>query len=266
MEVVRRAVMVAVLLSIVGEIPAADVLRLVRDDGRDVATTSWALLRAPFHGTANDYHNAGRVILSLAAISLLDRSLRSPALDASGSWTDAVNDIGHAWGSPKPTAIATAGFYGLGLLANDSGLRRIGLEIGESFLLAGIGTQLLKYSLGRHRPFLDHGPYRFAGPTTEDRFQSCPSGDTETAFSLASVLTAESRSLPVGFVLYSLSAATMFQRLHRDRHWFSDTMTGAVIGTVVGWGVVRYHRQRSNTTRSLSISPTTHGAELSFNW
>jgi membrane-associated phospholipid phosphatase len=177
-----------------------------------------------------------------------------------------VDDIGHAY-QGVPVEAATAGaLYAYGLAAHNSAVRRVSAEIVEAYLIAGGGTQVLKYAIGRARPFNNQGPSHFVGPTVHNRNHSFPSGDCGSAFAFSTVLTAESRSLPVGVILYSLAATTAFQRLNRDQHWLSDVIGGAVWGTAVGLAVVNMNRKLVVSGKSVTVQPSRQGigVQLSF--
>jgi hypothetical protein len=226
---------------------AESVARTVAHDARQTGRVTWHMLQTPFRGDAEDYALAGGILMGIAALSTLDRSVRHIADSSGGNWAETVSDVGHFYQRTGLTFALAGAFYAIGLAADQPSLRRTGQEVIESFCLSGLGSQLVKHTLGRNRPVAENGPYHFAGPNWKDVDQSFPSGDTVVAFSLSTVLAAEAKSLPVSVALYSLAAATAFQRLHRDRHWFSDTVGGAVWGTAVGWGVVYAHRREENS-------------------
>jgi len=238
----------------------------IRDDARDAAHVSWMMLRAPLRGDAQDYLIAGGIIVAVAGLSSLDRTVRTAARNNNPSWAETVSSVGKTWGGAEATGVVFVGSYGIGLISRSQSLRRIGLETAESFLLAGLGSQIIKHTLGRDRPYVENGPYHFVGPNLDNKHQSFPSGDTETAFALSSVLAAESGSVPAGVIFYSLAAATAFQRIHRDKHWLSDTVGGAVLGTAVGWGVIHYHRKLKNSGVHSSVLPGALGIRLSIEW
>jgi membrane-associated phospholipid phosphatase len=104
------------------------------------------------------------------------------------------------------------------------------------------------------------------GFNSKDVHQSFPSGDVVKAFSLSTVLAAEAKSLPISLALYSLAAATAFQRLHRDRHWFSDTVSAAALGTAVGLAVVHAHRSSANSGTAATVAPTANGVAATVNF
>jgi hypothetical protein len=245
---------------------AESVIRIVVSDARQTGRATWRVLQTPFQGDAKDYALAGGIVAGMAALSTLDRSVRHVADSSGGQWAQNVADVGHAYQQTELTFAIAGAFYAAGLVANRPSLRRTGQEVIESFCLSALGSQFLKHTLGRDRPPAGKGPYHFVGPNWKDMDQSFPSGDTVVAFSLSTVLAAEAKSLPVSAALYTLAAATAFQRLHRDRHWLSDTVGGAAWGTAVGWGVVRAHRSLSNSSPQVSIVPCANGLGLAMNW
>jgi hypothetical protein len=78
----------------------------------------------------------------------------------------------------------------------------------------------IKYTVGRERP---------DGSSNN----SFPSGHTATAFMCATMLHKEyglTRSAWYSVAGYTVATATAFSRQVNNRHWMSDTMTGAAIG------------------------------------
>ncbi|MCX6600986.1 MAG: phosphatase PAP2 family protein [bacterium] len=260
-----RAALLLVLWA-AGNARAECVTRTLAHDARQTGRVTWRLLQAPFRGDAEDYALAGGILMGIAALSTLDRSVRHVADSSGGQWAETVSDVGHFYQRTGLTFAVAGAFYAAGLLAAEPSLRRTGQEVVESFCLSALGSQLVKRTLGRNRPVAENGPYHFAGPNWKDVDQSFPSGDTVVAFSLSTVLAAEAKSLPVAVALYSLAAATAFQRLHRDRHWLSDTVGGAVWGTAVGLGVVQAHRSLSDTHSDAALVPGANSITLTLNW
>jgi membrane-associated phospholipid phosphatase len=81
-------------------------------------------------------------------------------------------------------------------------------------------------------------------------YQSFPSGHATAAFAFASAVTAQAtvghpgRRWSVGLPLYAVAAGTAWARIHDNRHWASDVVGGAAVGTVAGLATVRFHRAR----------------------
>jgi len=122
-------------------------------------------------------------------------------------------------------------------------------------LIGAAANVPMKDFFGRARPFVDT-----TGPNPDDwqlgrgwsrggRYQSFPSGHSVAAFAAAGAVTAETSAywpaatyFLIGPVLYGGAAAVGLSRMYNNRHWASDVIMGAAIGTFAGMKVVRYHR------------------------
>ena len=145
------------------------------------------------------------------------------------------------------------GMYLAGRASKDHKLADLGLH-GTEALLVGEGlASLMKGVFGRGRPYLtpqDPNPddwHRFRGFRSNDAYRSFPSGHAVAAFAAGSAVTAEmSRWHPesrwlVGAVMYGGAGLVGLSRMYNQRHWASDVIIGAAIGTFAGNKVVRYH-------------------------
>ncbi len=216
------------------------------------------MLRAPLHGSSEDYLIAAGILSGIALSSTLDRSVHTAALKASGPWVKTVDDIGHIYQTPYVTFGTAGALYVVGALEKSPRTRRVGWEIVESYAIAGAGTQMVKQAVGRHRPYQGDGPFSFSGPSVKNGHLSFPSGDVTVAFSFASVLAAETHTVPTTVLFYSLGALTVFQRWNRNQHWFSDTVGAAAWGTAVGLGVVHFNRLRAASPVKITAGVQSH--------
>jgi hypothetical protein len=153
---------------------------------------------------------------------------------------------------PGSTIIGVS-MYGVGRLTKEKRLEQLGLHGTEALVLgAGVGT-VLKDFFGRARPFVDTtGPnpddwQLLRGFKVDDRYRSFPSGHTTAAFAAAAAVSAETSrwwpwaSYTIGPLMYGGAAAVGLSRMYNNRHWASDVILGAAIGTFAGTKVVRYH-------------------------
>ncbi|HEY4659829.1 MAG TPA: phosphatase PAP2 family protein [Gemmatimonadaceae bacterium] len=176
-----------------------------------------------------------------------------------GSWArasdlqrnDGVRNVltgARVFGDPG-SVILGAALWGGGALAGDRATSTDGLRALEAVALAGAVTWLVKGATGRARPATnpaDARDFRFGrGFGDRSDFQSFPSGHTTAAFAFAAAITARvaqrapHRARWLGPVLYGAAALTGFSRVYDDRHWASDVVLGAGIGTASGLLVVR---------------------------
>ena len=143
--------------------------------------------------------------------------------------------------------------YAVGRLSKSDRLAELGLHGTEALVLGSVFGTVLKNTFGRARPYVDTVPnpdnwQLLRGWKGQDKFRSFPSGHTTAAFAAAAAVTAEmSRWYPssiwyIGPSMYGGATLVGLSRMYDNRHWASDVIMGAAIGTFAGNKVVRYHR------------------------
>jgi membrane-associated phospholipid phosphatase len=159
------------------------------------------------------------------------------------------------------------GLYAVGRVTKRPNLADLGWHGTEALLISSGITGLLKGTLGRARPFvtadtLAHD-FKFGGGFGDSDRQSFPSGHTTTAFAAASAVTSEVRRMwpkytwYVAPVLYGGASLVGLSRMYHNKHWASDVVLGAAIGTFSGLKVVRYsHAHPDNQLDKLILRTT----------
>jgi membrane-associated phospholipid phosphatase len=166
------------------------------------------------------------------------------------------------------------GLYAVGRIAKKPNMADLGWHGTEAVLISSGVTGLLKGMLGRARPFvtgdtLTHD-FKFGGGFANSDRQSFPSGHTTTAFAAASAVTSEVRRMWPKYtwyaapVLYGGATLVGLSRMYHNKHWASDVVLGAAVGTFSGLKVVRYsHAHPDNPIDKAilhaTISPDGHG-------
>ncbi len=105
-------------------------------------------------------------------------------------------------------------------------------------------TYLLKFVVNRTRP--NGEPYSF------------PSGHSTSAFSGATMIQMN-HGWKWGAPAYLLAGYVAYSRVKVDKHYVSDVIAGAVIGTGVSYLVCRYWPQRWNEKLSVTANHRTIG-------
>jgi membrane-associated phospholipid phosphatase len=145
------------------------------------------------------------------------------------------------------------GMYAIGRVSGEHRMADLGLHGSEALLVGELLGGVIKGFAGRGRPYLDPqdpnpdnwGLMRGFGPG--ESYRSFPSGHATAAFAAAATVTAEmSRWSPntrwlVGTAMYGGAGMVGLSRMYNNRHWASDVIIGAAIGTFAGNKVVRYH-------------------------
>ena len=137
-------------------------------------------------------------------------------------------------------------YGGAGYLVKKEKMKETALLSLESFLVSGAITVGVKGAVGRARPDVG-GKSDFRPFSLDLEYTSFPSGHASDAFSIASVFADMHDSPSVGVAAYSIASLVGLQRIYADRHWASDVLVGAAIGTVVGKSVVYLHKERKDS-------------------
>jgi membrane-associated phospholipid phosphatase len=135
----------------------------------------------------------------------------------------------------------------------------------ESVVGASMLNQIVKFSVGRERPFVRALPPGEKGTTADpdDNNLSFYSGHTSFTFSVAvaSGTVASLRGYRAAPWIWAsgltLAGATGYFRIAADKHYFTDVLTGAAVGSFVGFAVPYWlHRGKGGGAASESSAVT----------
>ncbi|MDI1481778.1 phosphatase PAP2 family protein [Polyangium sp. y55x31] len=134
------------------------------------------------------------------------------------------------------------------------------LVILQSMVVAADLTQIVKFSVGRARPLLEYGTVAPDERDNRDNNLSFFSGHTSFTFSAAvasgTVATLKGyRAAPFIWATgLTIAAATGYLRMAADKHYFSDVMVGAIVGSAVGFVVPWLHRPTTSKDAGARLS------------
>ncbi len=197
------------------------------------------LASRPAHLDARDWRNLGLSALAIGGAMALDDEIRtSVQRHRSARGDDAARTFRPIANLTGP-ALLLGGLWTGGVLAGNATLAAIGRDGVEASLLSVVlATPALKKAVGRARP--DEG----LGSTTFEpfsSFQSFPSGEATQAFTIAAVVAAHSENPWVEGIAWGTAGLVCLERIYLDRHWASDVVAGALIGTGIGHWVAHRH-------------------------
>jgi membrane-associated phospholipid phosphatase len=154
-----------------------------------------------------------------------------------------------------------------------------GVLVVEATALALDLNQVVKFSVGRERPYVH------ALPAADKRRTADPADNNTSFFSFhatfafalatsASTLAFLRRHRWAGWVLgagLTVATTTAYLRVAADRHYLSDVLTSAAVGSAVGFGVPWvFHRRapevRSSAVRLVPLAAQGGGAGVSLLW
>ncbi len=202
--------------------------------------------------TTKDFVAAGAFAAGTVAMFPLDerlaKHLTNPGAQANKFFSNASKGV--EWiASPGPYLIGGT-LYAVGRLGHYDRVADLGWHGTEAVFVADVLTYVLKGVNGRSRPYVsnDTNPrdYKFLKGFGDGSRQSFPSGHTTSAFAAAAAVTAETGTwwprskCVIGPLMYGGATMVGLSRMYHNKHWASDVVLGAAIGTFSGWKVVQY--------------------------
>lgn len=203
--------------------------------------------------TSRDAVLAGGFVLATIAMYPVDRYAARRLQTPSRQENRVVRKAAKAFefmGTPGSIIIGGS-LYVIGRAGGNERMADIGLH-GTEAVFVSLGTVgLLKGLAGRGRPLLDVGnPSDFQlgrGFRRDDNYRAFPSGHAAMGFAAAAAVTAETSNwwpkstIYIAPLMYGGAALIGASRMYNNKHWASDVVMGAAIGTFAGLKVVRYH-------------------------
>jgi membrane-associated phospholipid phosphatase len=218
---------------------------------------------APARWDRRDWLTLGGIVAGIGTVAAFDqdieRAIRRARNNTLTNIFDNVQPLGNEY------AIGIVGtFYIYGEFFKDPRAKTTALDaISATAIASGIVTNSFKYVIGRGRPTDGRGAYNFRPFSGQDSFSS---GHTTEAFVLASVISEHYDSLWVQVPAYGLASAVGYARLNNNRHWPSDVLAGATIGTFVGKTVVHFNQRHRQVSIQPIVGPDIRGAQVSMPW
>ncbi len=177
-----------------------------------------------------------------------------------------INTALYQLGQGFPSLLIGAGLLTYGKINNDYRAMSTASQLAESFILMGVGTQLLKRISGREtpghatvrggkwRPFPSFSNYQNNTPI----YDAFPSGHLATLMSTVTVFTEnypEKKWIkPTGYVITGLVGYAM---INTDVHWISDYPLAIALGYLCAKQVAKSNRSVNNgKEKSLTNSLT----------
>jgi membrane-associated phospholipid phosphatase len=171
------------------------------------------------------------------------------------------------------TLVVSGALLAAGAAAGSEGIRDVGRHGLEAVVIAELLTRGVKAVAGRARPNVnpdDPRDFELGRGWGDNRYQSFFSGHASDAFAAATVFTAETArrnpgwEWPVGAVLYGSAALVGVSRMYNNKHWATDVLAGAALGTLVGLQVVRFHDPNDDDDEELVPDGGSPGATVSL--
>jgi hypothetical protein len=232
-------------------------ISIFMEDGLTLATS-------PFSFTTTDWLKTGALVLATGLAFSLDPKIKEEVNSHQSASLDKTTGFGEKYGSISYAGIFAGGMYLTGKIFDNKSIATTGRMLTESVLYSGLAVSLLKYTVGRSRPYTNEGPETMFTYSFQEANVSFPSGHTATAFAVSTVLANRIDNPIATVALYGLAGFTGYQRIYDNKHWFSDVFIGAAIGYFIGSSIVNSEENRENENfwGSMDIMPSVSSSGL----
>jgi len=199
-------------------------------------------------------------LLTLAAVSgtglllmAFDQEIRDQVQERRTASSDKAASVFTAFGNGAALLGLSAALYAAGEIGHDDGLRKTALLSLESLTMASLLVWMTKFLAGRARPYSGESSGSFHPFALESEHWSLPSGHSAAAFSVATTIAMQSRSVLVDIAAYTMACLVGISRVHDNKHWASDVFLGSVLGYFVSREIVRLNRPEAKKTLSVGL-------------
>jgi membrane-associated phospholipid phosphatase len=240
-----KTILAALLVSVSSSAFANDSISYPAMVWDDVTYT----LSAPTRWEKSDWQQVGWESLAvLGTVAIIDKPVRNYMVKQdqnNKAWLQ-VEKFGREY------AVGTVGvFFVAGLVGDETSMHVAQDAVAASLISSGIIGVATKTVVGRSRPLQNKGTTNFA--PFQDMNSSFFSGHATQAFTLAAVISESYDETWIDVTAYSLASLAAVARTYHDKHFASDVLTGAIVGTLVGKSVVAHNKDlRGN---KLSVMP-----------
>jgi len=203
------------------------------------------IVSSPLHWERPDWIKASLLIGITAGLYALDQDIQDWVQENRNDASDEIASAARLFGDGRYVLPPMGLLYLYGRMSEDDRAERTALLGLESVVVSGIITQAVKFAGHRHRPG-DGGAYdEWDGPGLSTSNLSFPSGHTQTAFAIATVIASEyGDTAAVAPLAYGIATLTALSRINDNAHWSSDVFFGAAIGFFTAKKIVSLHNER----------------------
>ncbi len=196
--------------------------------------------------------------LVLASLVAFDEPTRQAVLSWDSDVSDGISTFGRWYGhGGSSIPYLLVGTFAIGAATEGvTGIKK-GVAIVAGTLAGGLANEAVNLAVGRKRPNEDLGPLRFDPITTQH--SSFPSGHTALAFSIAGSIDAVTTGWVPAALAYGAASITGLSRIVDDKHWLTDVVGAAVIGTLVSRTVAGAVNRGLNKPASPEMEATAGG-------
>ncbi len=211
-------------------------LSFPKDSYKTIRNDSKYLISAPTRWDLLSYLRILGMSTAVLSTGYFDEDIHDFVQSRKTNWDYIIVNLAHFGGENGAVLVGAfylSSLYIWGAIKEDESLKRFAFKSAEAVAYMGIIIGIIKVLVGRNRPDFSNSAYVFTPPGLDDEKESFPSGHAGLAFALATSTARRYKNPVVRTFAYGLATLVALSRVYRARHWPSDILAGAIIGTSV---------------------------------
>jgi membrane-associated phospholipid phosphatase len=210
-------------------------------------------LASPAHWKGSDFLKLSAVLGAGLVLGLVDRNIRETVIERRTQGSKDFFGVVTRFGDGVFVGGFLAGLFATGAIAGSDGLKTTAWLGLESYLASSVFSTVLKFAVGRARPWADEGSHRFHPFSFRSMYTSMPSGHSTVVWSVATVIADRTDSVLVDIACYGAATLASLSRIHQDKHWASDVLIGSAIGYFTAKKICALNRNTEGPKLSASF-------------
>jgi len=213
-----------------------------KDYWKGYVSDTKSIITSPSRWQGSDWLTATLVTGTTFCLYIFDEDIRDFAQDNRSDTGDDITSFMKVFGDGRYTLPPLGLLYVYGHYKENKRALRTTLLGLESFIISGAFTQVIKFTGHRYRPSSGDSPRKWDGPGLSTSNLSFPSGHSQTAFSIATVVASEYEEY--GFIpplAYGTATLSALSRVYDNDHWASDVFFGSALGYFTAKEIIRLH-------------------------
>ncbi len=201
------------------------------------------------------YQFAGSTLL-VGTMVTMDEVLNIPFQNWQTDFAEKFGEVGNVVGSPAFQLSLSGAALGVGYISKNKNWQHFALDNLQAQIFTGGITFVIKELTHRARPETGEDNYAWYGPFKGSENKSFFSGHTALSFSTATMVYLHTgRKWWVALLGYSAASAVGISRMQRQKHWASDVVGGALVGTATAQFIYNQQQKRRAQQKRLKALP-----------
>lgn len=201
------------------------------------------IITAPLQWKPKQFISAGLVCGGVIALTYYDDEITSWFQKNKTHTTSQTTQVLQPMGNGLVVLGGSAALFAIGALTHEPNTACAGLQNVKAVLISSAFIFGVKHLTHRSRPSVNQGSNNWNLLSNEWEYTSFPSGHATFAFTTATTLSRISKKKIVPLLAYTVASGIALSRIHDNKHWSSDVLAGAAIGTAFSLTVNRRFRK-----------------------